>query len=114
MEMQHPRSEFRRLAATRLELEGLSWLDLQAQASQIILFGSYALSLETEASDLDLLCVGRGKRFKSATLHVIWVSEERTTSDDWLGSELATHICAYGKWLKGENTWPCRYAPSDD
>ena len=36
-------------------------------------------------------------------------------SQRWLGSELATHVAAYGKWIKGENTWakssrPSRYA----
>src|SRR5438552_6331351 len=101
--------ELRSLALSRVERAGILWPHLDSQATQIIVFGSFALSTATESSDLDILCIGEGERIRSPELHLIWVSSRRITSAEWRSSELATHVATYGKWIKGENNWAfCR------
>ena len=95
--------------------EGISWRSLLRRAKQIVVYGSHATGATRGTSDLDLLCVGKGRRYKSKYLHIIWIPESKLESRRWRGSELATHLAAYGKWIKGENTWakssrPSRYA----
>jgi hypothetical protein len=91
---------------------GLNWGAIDQQAKQIIVYGSRATSAHKRTSDLDLLCVGHGRRFKSKKIHIIWIPETRLRSKRWLGSELATHIAAYGKWIKGDNTWAVSSRPN--
>ena len=100
------------LVVRRMRAEGLNWARLTMNAEQVIVFGSYALSAHSSNSDLDVLCVGEGKTFKSSKLHIIWIPRSWTQSKQWLGSELATHIAAYGKWIKGNNDWAFRTKPS--
>jgi hypothetical protein len=79
---------------------------LQQHASQIVLFGSGAAGLQTPDSDVDLLCVGENpKKIRSAKLDLIWISDEETRKEEWLGSELANHIARFGIWLHGGDTW---------
>jgi hypothetical protein len=106
-------SELKSLARSRIERAGLLWPDLQSQAAEIIVFGSFALSAATELSDLDVLCIGDGQRIRSPDLHLIWISPKRIASAEWLCSELATHVAAYGKWIKGENTWALCKVPGE-
>ena len=107
-------AKLKSLLISRVRSAGLNWGELDRSASQIILFGSYALSANTRKSDLDVLCIGTGKRYKSSKLHVIWIPEHRTRSKQWLGSELATHIATYGIWIKGKNDWAFQTKPSRD
>lgn len=107
-------AKLKSLLKFRVRAAGMDWDELDRSASQIILFGSYALSANTRKSDLDVLCIGTGKRFKSSKLHIIWIPESRTRSKHWLGSELATHIATYGIWIKGKNDWAYQTKPSRD
>lgn len=93
------------VARLALAAEGISWSSLILTADQIVLFGSTAMGLEEKDSDIDLLCVGAGRRTKSRTLDIKWVSREKLFSDRWLCSELATHIAAFGVWLYGTDDW---------
>ena len=98
----------------RLLQAGISWHALCENAEQIIVFGSFALSTNTRFSDLDVMCIGKGKPYKSSKLHIIWISAQRTRSLKWLGSELATHVAQYGVWINGQNIWAKRIRPSRD
>jgi len=96
---------------TKGEVE-LDWNKVQKQAKQVVVVRSYAMSVNCPGSDLDVLCIGEGHHFKSPKLHIVWIPEHRTHSKKWLQSELATHIAAYGKWIKGHNTWAHITKPS--
>lgn len=74
-------------------------------ASEIIVFGSCAVGLQTDDSDLDVLCIGNGARLKRRSLDLSWVSEEACREEAWLGSELAGHVAEYGVWLRGNGDW---------
>lgn len=104
-------SKLTALLKHRVSAAGINWQELNRSAKQIIVFGSYALSANTSKSDLDVLCIGSGERYKSRMLHIVWISEKRTRSKQWLGSELATHVAAYGVWIKGKNDWAYQTKP---
>ena len=72
---------------------------------ELVVFGSYAAGLNTAQSDIDVLCVGNGRRLKSHSLDLLWVSEDELDTNRWLGSELAGHISAYGIWVRGDGLW---------
>ena len=74
-------------------------------AGEIVVFGSYSAGLNTEDSDVDVLCVGNGLRVKSRSLDLSWISKKKLSEDAWLGSELAGHIAKYGIWLRGTGDW---------
>jgi hypothetical protein len=76
------------------------------EASQVIVFGSMSVGLETADSDIDVLCVGQDY-YKSKTdlLDLIVVPLYATKSRAWLQSELATHVSQYGIWIKGTPLW---------
>ena len=93
---------------------GLDWSRIYRNATQIIVFGSRAASAATKTSDLDLLCIGHGRRHKSKWLHIIWIPKCQLRSEEWLGSELATHVAACGKWIKGERDWALNTSPSPE
>jgi hypothetical protein len=84
---------------------GLTWHSLEQKASQIILFGSRAANVAKEQSDWDLLLIGDGKAVHTRHLDLIWVSPETIRSRRWLGSELASHVAAYGEWMVGPDEW---------
>jgi len=84
---------------------GMSWARLSRRASQIVVFGSASAGLEGKDSDIDLLCVGRGKRFKTAELDIVWKSTAEVREPKWLGSELGNHVARYGVWLWGRDDW---------
>lgn len=102
------------VVSAALAAEGISWTSLTFAADQIIHFGSTAAGLGKKDSDIDLLCVGVGKRTKSRTLDIKWVSEEKLLSDKWLCSELATHIAAFGVWLYGRDNWSEKAQVTDE
>ena len=105
-------TKLKKIATRKVRSAGLNWRELNQNAKQIIVFGSYALSSNNKKSDLDILCIGDGKSYKDAKLHVIWIPEQRTRSKKWIGSELATHVAVYGVWIKGENDWAYQVRPS--
>lgn len=84
---------------------GLSWSDLEASASEIVLFGSRATGEAGADSDWDLLCVGEGRRTKNGNVQLFWISPDQAQSKQWRGSELGSHIARFGKWLKGRGDW---------
>ena len=92
---------------------GWTWQQIQAEASEIILFGSQAAETQSANSDWDVLCIGTGHRQKSPLMDLIWVSQERVESAAWLETELAGHIAKYGKCLCGAFTWQELVCPSD-
>jgi len=75
------------------------------KSSQVVIFGSFAYGCENNKSDIDILFVGDGKKKGYKGLDFIWFKPQRISSNSWLGSELATHIAAYGIWAKGDNHW---------
>jgi predicted nucleotidyltransferase len=90
----------------RIATSGLNWSDFSKRATEIVVFGSRAVGVNQEASDLDVLVVGNGaRRTKRGGLDVIRVSSLDLASPNWLDSELAGHISKYGVWLKGGGQW---------
>lgn len=76
-------------------------------ADQLVLFGSRAAGVARPNSDWDVLLVRvGGPTIRSASnIDLIEVEKSQLTSTDWLGSELAGHIAAYGKWIVGDVSW---------
>jgi predicted nucleotidyltransferase len=95
-------------------LEGIDWRSLYQRAEQVIVFGSWAVGVQRQTSDIDVLCIGRGRTFSSDHLHIIWMSSERLADHVRRGSELACHLANYGIWLKGTRTVPKHVSPSTD
>ena len=89
----------------------VSWSWLQRVSSEIVLFGSRAIDQGDARSDWDLLCVGQGRTRRTRCIDLIWISPDELEGAEWLTSELAGHVAAYGRWLAGESTWPARVAP---
>jgi hypothetical protein len=92
-------------AGARLEAAEMTWNFLTEHAVQVIVFGSWAVEMHTDTSDLDLLCIGEGKRKKTRLLDIIWIRPESRFDTKWLGSELANHVACFGKWIHGEDDW---------
>ncbi len=96
----------------RLAAAGLSFATLKERCEQIVLFGSHAMNEAGPDSDFDLLCVVGDKanitkedRGVTRGIDLVWVSRARLATSEWLGSELAQHVAAYGRWLHGQNDW---------
>jgi predicted nucleotidyltransferase len=84
-------------------------------ASEVVIFGSMSAGLQRPDSDIDVLCIGgRDLKLKTRLLDLIVVPLEATKSRAWLESELATHVGAYGTWIKGTPLWKndARVGPS--
>lgn len=47
-------------------------------------------------------------------IDLIWISPAQLKTDRWLGSELASHVAAYGHWLVGEDSWSHRTSISPE
>jgi Nucleotidyltransferase domain len=84
---------------------GLTWVSLERSASQVVLFGSRAADVAEEESDWDLLIVGDGKPVHTKRIDLVWIPPGAIRSERWLGSELASHVAAYGRWLLGADDW---------
>lgn len=84
---------------------GLTWESVEQEASQVVLFGSRAADVAREDSDWDLLIVGNGKSVHTQRVDLVWISPAVIRSEHWLGSELASHVAAYGRWLLGSEDW---------
>lgn len=96
-----------RFAALYRELQGgpLPWPRLVKSAVEIVLFGSRAQECEKPDSDWDLLCVGTDSVRRIGDVHLVWIRPDQLLTPEWLGSELAGHVAAYGIWLLGAGTW---------
>jgi predicted nucleotidyltransferase len=92
------------LLKRRLRMVGLTYSALD-DSNEIVVFGSHALGVSTVKSDLDVLVVGSSIRINHRGLDLISVSSDYVRTAEWLGSELAAHISAYGVWLHGEGGW---------
>jgi predicted nucleotidyltransferase len=92
------------LIKRRLRMAGLTYEALLA-ANEIVVFGSYAVGVNTRKSDLDVLVVGSSLRINRQGLDLTSVSSDYVKTAEWLGSELASHISRYGIWLHGEGVW---------
>jgi predicted nucleotidyltransferase len=103
MQSEHQLSEEVRLL---VESSGrFSWDKLLDEATEVVVFGSRAAGCGDESSDLDLLCVDCPFVRRASRIDLVRVSKAFVQSDRWLTSELANHIAAYGKWLKGKGDW---------
>jgi len=96
------------LVQSAIEREGLCWEAIWEAADEVFVFGSTACGLSNATSDVDVLCVGRGKRRQSSRLELIWIPAERVLTDRWLGSDLANHVARFGICLKGTPAWTSR------
>lgn len=76
-----------------------------ARAKAAIVFGSFAVGKHRRTSDIDVFCVGDGTRFKDREFDIVWRHPRDIDADRWLGSELASHIAAYGLPLWGDCGW---------
>lgn len=75
------------------------------EADCVVLFGSRAAECSEATSDIDLLCVGHGMRVKTTGVDILWITPDRLKGKSWLGSELASHIGAYGRCVRGRAEW---------
>lgn len=81
--------------------------ELLSECNEAILFGSYAMNVQTFSSDVDILFIGCEfeKKIKKKGIDFILLKEDNTQLNSWLGSELANHISKYGRWIKGNPNW---------
>ncbi|MEO0964299.1 MAG: hypothetical protein AAFY08_04190 [Planctomycetota bacterium] len=86
--------------------------EMTEQARSVLVFGSFCSAYFNHTSDLDLLCVGPGRRYKSRRLDIVWIDEKIARNTDWLGSELACHIKHFGASLDRDATWIDAARPS--
>lgn len=95
----------RPLVLEAVKRAGYVWNDILRNANQVILFGSHANGVAGAWSDVDLAIVGDGESRLSRHLDLVWISRRSLDESQWLGSEIATHIAAYGVWLFGDDSW---------
>lgn len=80
--------------------------DYLDHASEVIVFGSMAVGLDGQGSDIDVLCIGGPEsKVKTDSIDLIVISQETARSPLWLQSELASHVSKYGVWIKGTPKW---------
>jgi hypothetical protein len=77
------------------------------ETDQLVLFGSRAAGVPRSNSDWDVLVVRtNGPTIRCASkIDLVEIELAQVSSEAWLGSELANHIAAYGRWIVGEPTW---------
>lgn len=100
------------LISEAASLDRIDWHDQFRRARQVIAFGSYAVGYETPQSDIDILCIGRGRSCRSDRLQILWMPQSRLDEHKRRGSELACHVASFGVWLKGPREFPSKIAPS--
>jgi predicted nucleotidyltransferase len=89
-----------------LSNSGTTYAEVWDVSAEIVIFGSRAAGLHRPDSDLDVLLVGANTgRPRVAGLDFAFLRSEEVASPFWLGSELASHIASYGKWVKGCGSW---------
>lgn len=96
--------------ATGLELalaqHNISLDGLLRSSDEVVVFGSRAAGLSTAESDWDVLVIGVGTTaIHSKQLDLVVVAPATLLTEEWLGSELASHVARYGVWIKGAGAW---------
>ena len=110
LRMQHGRHRIRsndfltRLAIQRLM--GTCRTTCLEDSVEVVVFGSMSVCLDRKDSDVDLLCFGASSfKFKNGQIDLIGMHRDEQEGSLWLSSELASHVVAYGVWIKGSCTW---------
>jgi hypothetical protein len=97
-----------------LSNSGMTYEELVDASTEVVIFGSRAVDMHRPDSDLDVLLVGENTgRLRVAGVDFVTLSSEELASSLWLGSELASHIAEYGKWIKGCGSWRYKVCASD-
>src|SRR5713101_294620 len=92
----------------------LRYDELVSEACEVVIFGSRAAGVHKPSSDLDVLFITPHKRrISAASLDCVLLFPEEVEHPFWLGSELASHVAAYGKWMKGADEGRNRVRISD-
>ena len=85
---------------------GVTYEKLVDASTEVVIFGSRAVGVHRPDSDLDVLLVDANMgRPRVAGIDFVILRSEELASSRWLGSELASHIAEYGKWIKGFGSW---------
>lgn len=86
---------------------GLDLRRVPSSTREIVLFGSRAYGCARESSDWDVLVIGaRRPRIRNSAaqdLDVVFLDADDERA--WLGTELATHVARFGKWVHGAPGW---------
>jgi hypothetical protein len=99
----------------RLALANVDSNSFFSQAQEIVVFGSRAIGVNSDDSDLDVLCfTDRKVRIKTRQLDCICSPRSESETSYWKTSELAFHIARYGVWISGQGTWRNSVHPSKD
>jgi hypothetical protein len=93
------------LLRTRLRTVGIDWNSIFQHASEVVVFGSRAVGVNTALSDLDVVVIGGHERVKTSGLDLVCVPRSVVPTPQWLSSELAAHVAKYGVWITGEGEW---------
>jgi predicted nucleotidyltransferase len=95
----HLRDQVRRMIAAG----SLSFDELFASASDIIVFGSRAAGLNRPDSDLDLLIIADKSGHKRiGKLDLVFVPDEKVGSAAWRRTEIAGHVATFGVSLMND------------
>jgi predicted nucleotidyltransferase len=93
---------------------GMTYEDVVDASTEVVIFGSRAVDMHRPDSDLDVLLVdAKADRLRVAGVDFVILRSEELASSLWLGSELASHIARYGKWIKGFGVWRHHVCISD-
>ena len=93
---------------------GMTYEDVVDASAEVVIFGSRAVDMHRPDSDLDVLLVDtKIDRLRVAGVDFVVLRSEELTSSHWLGSELASHIAEYGRWIKGFGLWRHQVRVSD-
>lgn len=75
-------------------------------STEAVIFGSRAVHMHRPDSDLDVLLVDAKTNCPRVTgVDFVILRSVDLAGSFWLGSELASHIAEYGKWIKGSGFW---------
>lgn len=87
-----------------LALRGASLEAILDSCEDVVVFGSRATNPRLN-SDWDVVCIGNGNLPRLHDFDFVSVSRKSRKWDAFLRSELAHHVAAYGKWIKGTGKW---------
>jgi len=89
--------------------------EILENSTEVILFGSRAVGRGNAKSDWDILLVDARKGFEAMGIDFVTTSSENPVNwRNWLASELAHHVVAYGVWIKGDGHWTSELVTSPD
>ncbi|HZR58129.1 MAG TPA: nucleotidyltransferase domain-containing protein [Terriglobales bacterium] len=98
--------QFENRLHTLISNSGATYEKLVGASTEVVIFGSRAIGVNRPDSDLDVLLVDTNVgRPRVAGIDFVILRLEELASSRWLGSELASHIAQYGKWIKGPGSW---------